>query len=130
MALIALPLSAHFKIGVYKGINKQQQECEFEIKSKTFDNNQHHPLNENVMIKINDSEELNFRHLAIVDNTTLKVRPKKEILSAIVPNNTGAVSYELFMNHDGPYKFEKITDTYRDPSKNNLESCTNLVYQD
>lgn len=120
---------AHFEIGTYEGRTAANQICSFEIKSVSFENNLAHPLNERVVIAIPSLGDLVFTHIAIIDPANKTVRPKSHILSAVIPNSTGATSFELFMNHDGPVKMQKLVDHYKAAQENSLEECANLEFQ-
>ena len=118
---------AHFKIGNYKGTYASGTECAFSIKAVHFKNDLKHPLNEQVMIEI-DEQEYEFIHLAIVEDNQLKVRPKKEILSTVEATNYGAVAYEMHMNEQGPFKMVFTSDNYKNKEESFKLTCGNLKY--
>jgi hypothetical protein len=134
--LFTFAANAHFKIGNYDGTFadglKQGTACSFEIKGVSFKNDKHHPLNENVSIKLNyaSQAELTFSHLAIVDAVAGTVRPKARVLSSVSANDTGAEAYELIMNEDGPVQMIYLVDNYRNADENRRVTCANLKYRE
>ncbi|MEC9282507.1 MAG: hypothetical protein VX642_07330 [Bdellovibrionota bacterium] len=110
---LCVSASAHFELGVYKGLTNNAEECSFEIKSVHFKNDLRHPLNERVIIDLQNYPNTEFRHLPIVNSSNASVRPKREILSAVFPHSSGASAFELFMNESGPFKLVYINDNYK-----------------
>lgn len=130
LALIALSFTAHahFKIGTYQG-SKNGEPCLFTIRSVDFTGGVRHPLNEKVEIDIHFANESRvFTHLAIVNHIDGTVRPKKEILSAVTANQSGANAFEMHMNENGPFQMIYISDVYRDQTQSKTETCGALQY--
>lgn len=130
LALFSTSAFAHFQIGTYVGTDINGQACTVKIKSVSFTNNLKHPLAENVEIEVPfHNETRTFSHLAIVDSTKGTVRPKKEILSSVSVEKTGASAYELIMDEAGPAKMVYMKDNYVDRTQSILMSCDELLYQ-
>ena len=130
MAIIGLCVSAsaHFELGVYKGLTQYSEECSFEIKSVRFENELHHPLNERVIIDLKNYPNTEFRHLPIVSSNSASVRPKRKVLSAVFPHSSGASAFELFMNDNGPFKLVYINDNYKTGARE-TQVCDSLSLQ-
>jgi hypothetical protein len=136
IGLVATQAMAHFQIGRYEGTSVHGA-CGFEIKSVNFKNNLKHPLNERVEVKLDfghvsdslESSAVEMVHLAIVDSEIGSVRPKHEILTAVLPFAGGAHAAELFMNDNGPFKMTFVSDNYKNANKNFKMVCDQLTYK-
>lgn len=128
--LMCLSAFAHFKVGTYQGVSETGKTCAFTIHAPTFVNNNKNPLTERVKITFNGMTK-EFRHLLRVDDKTKKVRPKPEVLTAlleVLPKRKGAIATELHMDDKGPFKFVTVYDFWSDPGKSFTHSCTKLFY--
>ncbi len=126
------PALAHFQIGTYTGVSfADRTPCSFEITSVEFKNDMHHPLNErvNVVLHFMDGKEVQMAHLPLVDAVRGTVRPKGEVLTAVLPFPGGATAVELIMNENGPVQMLEFMDNYKDKSQNARFVCEKLQFQ-
>lgn len=124
--------SAHVEVGVYTGKNADGRVCRFEVKEVRYENNQRHPLNERVVIAMQDLTPT-LSHPAIVSLTENKVGFDHDQLSYVKPTPTGAIAYALKMDHtpgnDGPKSLHFINSNFSNPANNTSWVCSDLVHQ-
>ncbi len=124
---------AHLNLGVYKGIDANQQECSITIKSISFENNMKHPLNELVEIEWK-SNVVVLKHLAILNTEANTAFPNSDALSKVEAIKGGAKYWDLKIQHTdsytGPTEFIEGTHLYRQTEQSSQFKCTNLKFQE
>lgn len=121
---------AGLETGKYVGTTKNGEVCAIEVVSYSYENNAKHPLNEKVLVII-DEMEWTVKHPPVVSVEEGKVRFDHNFFEAVIPVATGAKFLQMTINHDvephAPTSFTLIEDNYRDSSKSSKIVCTGLV---
>ena len=130
LALVSFSAQAHFKIGTYKGITPEKNECEVTFQSVAFTTAFKHPLSERVTV-FAVNKTFTLQHLYKTDETS--VIYNEESLEVVIPFQGGAEFFKVAMIEsdvkEGPDSYVHMIHDWK---KNTLvkTTCENLLFQE
>lgn len=114
--LIASPVFAHIQQGEHQGKTDAGETCSLIAGAQSFVNNQAHPLNERIEIKIN-GETFTVGHPPVVDAAKTVAYFNHDQFQGVLATNTGAKAVIIEMAHtatkEGPESFTLITHNWK-----------------
>jgi hypothetical protein len=114
--LLSIQSQAHMTKGTYLGINPVDQSvCSMEVLGQNFIDNQPHPLNERVQIKISE-DTFNVGHPVVLDANAPQAGFNHDQFQGVVALKNGAKGLIVEMIHsetkEGPKAYTLITDIW------------------
>ncbi len=128
--IFAVPAFAHVKVGTYQGTNPEGEPCSFVVRSVSFLNHVHHPLNGRVEI-LTEAGSFVLSHPPVVDVQNATVGFDHDHLQGVQGQKNGtAIAAVLTMDHsegnDGPSQLDFIFHS-RASSSGRRTTCGQLV---
>lgn len=124
---------AHIELGIYKGVNAENQVCSFEVKEVTYRDNVRHPLHEKVRITV-DGKDFELTHPPVLNIELGTVTAEQEVFTGTVGVARAAYGVQIVMGESdvsghGPQQLYVLFNDYRDSTKNTKTVCSSLVHQ-
>lgn len=124
ITLASLNVLAHVEPGSHKGKDANGQECEMIAGNTYFLNNQKHPLNERIEIKVGNDTFV-VGHPPVISAQDKLAYFDHDQFQGILPTNIGAKALIIKMEHsetfEGPTGFTLITHEYKNDTRTALE---------
>lgn len=121
---------AHLKIGTYKGLTAEGQQCAIQIVSISFENNVRNPLNERVVVK-SGNLAMNLSHPVVVGDRFDSIEFDHDYLKGHIGTSEGAALIILEMSHDtkkeGPERVVTLQHNWITNSAQKTE-CSELTF--
>jgi len=122
--LVATSSFAHVNPGPHKGTDNNGQACEMIAGTTYFLNNQKHPLNERIEIKVGNDTFV-VGHPPIISAQDKLAYFDHDQFQGILPTPVGAKALIIKMEHsetfEGPTGFTLITHEYKNDTRNSLD---------
>ena len=129
IALFSLSAQAHFKLGTYKGLTLEGNECAVKFESVSFTTAFKNPLAERVAVSVQDKSFV-LQHTSKVDATSIMFNEGS--LEATVPLQGGAEFFKVIMLEsdvkEGPDSFVHMIHNWKTNEVSKIK-CENLNFQ-
>lgn len=122
---------AHVEVGEHQGLTADGQVCSLIAGEQTFENNQHHPLNERIEIQVG-GDTFKVGHPAVIDAEKGTAFFNHDLFQGVLATSTGAKALVIEMAHtatkEGPASFTLINSNWKTGESTKLV-CAGLEFK-
>jgi len=122
---------SHIEKGEHRGQTAEGTACSLIAGEQSFENNQHHPLNERIKVQVG-SDHFTIAHPPVIDAEKSVAFFNHDQFQGVLPTATGAKALVVEMAHteskEGPVSFTLITHHWKSGEASKVV-CTNLEFK-
>lgn len=121
---------AHVEPGLYTGKTEAGEACTLESIEQHYENNQPHPLNERITVKVGDDQFV-VGHPPVIDTTAGTAFFNHNAFQGVLPTATGAKALVIGMSHEegheGPTDYTLIAHQWKS-GEHQMVKCLGLIH--